>query len=219
MKQKRILCFGDSLTFGHDPQTCGRLPENGRWPTVMQKRLGEGYKVIEEGQPGRTIATDDPAEGEKNGLRYIGPCLESHIPLDLVIIMLGTNDCKDKFAYSAMDIAGEMQILLEKVLSYNRFRAEDHLKIMLICPPAISEDISRGFFGDIFDYHRAERIFRKLPDRYEELSKRYGCYYMDASKYASVSSFDGLHLDAENQKKLGEAVAAYVLEAFGRETL
>ena len=81
----------------------------------MQAALGDDYKVIEEGQNGRTIATEDPAEGEKNGLSYIGACLESHTPLDYVIIMLGSNDCKRKFSYSSMDIAGEMQIMLEKV--------------------------------------------------------------------------------------------------------
>ena len=103
---KRILCFGDSLTWGFDPATRTRFDEDSRWPCVMQQALGGDYKVIEEGQNGRTIATEDPAEGEKNGLKYLGPCLESHTPLDYVIVMLGSNDCKRKFAYSSMDIAG-----------------------------------------------------------------------------------------------------------------
>ena len=115
MTKKRVLCFGDSLTWGFDPDTRQRFGEVARWPRVMGELLGGGYEVIEEGQNGRTIATEDPAEGEKNGLKYIGPCLESHSPLDIVIIMLGSNDCKRKFSYSSMDIAGEMQILLEKV--------------------------------------------------------------------------------------------------------
>ncbi|MDO4528942.1 MAG: GDSL-type esterase/lipase family protein, partial [Lachnospiraceae bacterium] len=113
MEKKRILCFGDSLTWGYNPETHQRFPEEDRWTTVLQEVLGDSYKIIEEGQNGRTIAIDDPAEGEKNGLLYIGPCLESQRPLDYVIIMLGSNDCKRKFAFSSMDIAGEMQIFLE----------------------------------------------------------------------------------------------------------
>ena len=135
MSKKRVLCFGDSLTWGYDPDKRVRFQEDSRWPMVMQSVLGDEYTVIEEGQNGRTIATDDPAEGEKNGLKYIGPCLESQSPLDVVIIMLGSNDCKRKFAYSSMDIAGEMQIMLEKILSYNHFRCGDGFKVILVSPP------------------------------------------------------------------------------------
>ncbi|MBQ4416282.1 MAG: acylhydrolase, partial [Butyrivibrio sp.] len=120
MERRRILCFGDSLTWGYDPVKQNRIDEDSRWTGVLQNLLGDGYRVIEEGQNGRTIATDDPAEGEKNGLRYVIPCIESHKPLDLMIVMLGTNDLKKKFSYTVMDIAGEMQIFLEKVLAYNR---------------------------------------------------------------------------------------------------
>ena len=81
---KRILCFGDSLTWGYDPAKRVRFEEDSRWPCVMQAALGDDYKVIEEGQNGRTIATEDPAEGEKNGLSYIGACLESHTPSSLI---------------------------------------------------------------------------------------------------------------------------------------
>ena len=93
----RILCFGDSLTWGDDPACVGHRLSH-RWPVSLQDTLGPGYVIIEEGQCGRNIATDDPAEGEKNGMKYILPCLESHSPLDLVIIMLGTNDTKERFA-------------------------------------------------------------------------------------------------------------------------
>ena len=158
---KRILCFGDSLTWGYDPDRRVRFLEDSRWPQVMQRCLGEEYTIIEEGQNGRTIATDDPAEGEKNGLKYIGPCLESHTPLDLVIIMLGSNDCKRKFAYSSMDIAGEMQIFLEKVISYNRFRCQDHYKVLLMAPPYISESIKTSWLGDCFGYENGRKDAEK----------------------------------------------------------
>ena len=152
METTRILCFGDSLTWGFDPATRTRLPEDVRWPGVLQSLLGEGYRVIEEAQSGRTIATEDPAEGEKNGLRYVIPCLESQSPLDLMIVMLGGNDLKRKFGYASIDIAGEMQILLEKIQSYNRFRMGDKMKVLLMAPPVIGEEVSDPWLEDCFDF-------------------------------------------------------------------
>jgi len=207
---KKILCFGDSLTWGFDPDTRMRFKASDRWPMVMKEELGEGFEVIEEGQCGRTIATDDPAEGEKNALRYIGPCLESHSPLDLVIIMLGTNDCKRKFSYSSMDIAGEMQIMLEKMLSYNHFRNADRFKIILVAPPVVSGAIKDSWLGDSFEFENACKLSGELASWYEQLSEMYGCTFLDASKIAKVSDSDGIHMDADNQKKLGKALAKLV---------
>ena len=131
MNKTRILCFGDSLTHGFDPDSFSRFPESSRWPMILQEILGDGYRIIEEGQGGRTIASDDPAEGEKNGSLYIVPCLESHAPLDLVIVMLGTNDCKKKFGLSSADVAGEMELFLQKVLSCGETRSsEENVKIL-----------------------------------------------------------------------------------------
>ena len=206
MEKKRIVCFGDSLTWGYDPETRTRFPESSRWPMVLQNLLGEGYRVIEEGQNGRTIATDDPAEGEKNGLNYILPCLESHTPFDLLIIMLGSNDCKRKFSYSSMDIAGEMQRFLEKVLSYNRFRCEDRFKVLLISPPYISTAIKTSWLGDSFGYENARAVSKELSDWYKQLATMYQCEYMDAAEHCFASDTDGCHLDDENQIKLGTSV-------------
>ena len=207
---KRILCFGDSLTWGYDPDRRIRFSEDSRWPQVMARCLGEEYTVIEEGQNGRTIATDDPAEGEKNGLKYIGPCLESHNPLDLVIIMLGSNDCKRKFAYSSMDIAGEMQIFLEKVLSYNHFRCQHRFKVLIVSPPHISEAIRDSWLGDSFGYENARKVSMELAGWYEQLARMYDCLFLDASKHVTASDSDGCHMDADNQRKLGETVAEYI---------
>ena len=116
--KKRILCFGDSLTWGFNPHDCSRFDDDIRWTGVLQKLLGDEYKVIEEGQNGRTIAVDDPVEGEKNGLTYLIPCLDSHMPLDAMIVMLGTNDLKVRFGFTPKDIADEMDRFLGKVKMY-----------------------------------------------------------------------------------------------------
>ncbi len=179
---------------------------------VMQEILGSGYTVIEEGQNGRTIAIDDPSEGEKNGLKYVGPCLESQQPLDYMVIMLGSNDCKRKFAFSSMDIAGEMQIFLEKVLSYIHFRLNDQCKVLLVSPPHIGETIETSWLGDSFGFENARKLSKELSPWYQELSKMYHCLFLDAAEYVKVSDVDGCHLDAENQKKLGKVIAEFLIE-------
>ena len=210
MAKKRVLCFGDSLTWGYDPNNRVRLLEDSRWPMVMQSVLGDDYVVIEEGQNGRTIATDDPTEGEKNGLKYIGPCLESQSPRDVVIIMLGSNDCKRKFAYSSMDIAGEMQIMIEKIKAYNHFRCGDSFKIILMSPPFIADSIKESWLGDSFGYENSVKVSKELPDWYGQLAKMYDLSHFEASKYVVASDADGCHLDGENQRILGTELAKFI---------
>lgn len=207
MERKIIVCFGDSLTWGFDPDTTGRFPEDSRWPMVLQETLGAEYAVIEEGQNGRTIATDDPSEGEKNALKYILPCLESHSPLEALFIMLGVNDCKRKFSYSSMDIAEEMQLLLEKVLAYRQFRCEKPFKVILIAPPPVSEAIRDSWLGDRFEYEISRQRSLELAGWYRQLAEKYGCVFLNAADYVRASDADGVHLDAENQRKLGKAAA------------
>lgn len=206
--KKRILCFGDSLTWGSDPESDSRL--EGRWPVVLQEALGDDFTVIEEGQGGRNIATDDPAEGEKNGLKYILPCLESHSPLDLVIVMLGTNDCKRKFSYAVQDIAWEMERFLLKVLTHCHFQSGDRYRVLLMSPPPICEGIRHSWLGDVFEYDVGRAKSMELAKWYRDIADRYGCLFLDAGEYAASSEADGIHMDAENQRKLGLAVAEYV---------
>ena len=208
--KKRILCFGDSLTWGADPADGGRLPEDCRWPTVLQARLGGDCAIIEEGQGGRTIASDDPTEGEKSGIRYILPCLESHSPFDLLIIMLGTNDCKRKFAYPIQDIGWEMERFLEKVMTHRHFACQDRYKVLLVSPPLISEAVCKSWLGDLFAYEEGIRKSRSLSSCFRQLAERYDCLFLNAADYAAVSDLDGIHLDGENQRKLGIAIADFI---------
>ena len=206
MEKTRILCFGDSLTWGFDPVTRTRLPEEVRWPGVLQALLGPGCKVIEEAQSGRTIATEDPAEGEKNGLKYVIPCIESQSPVDLMIVMLGGNDCKRKFSYATIDIAGEMQIFLEKVQAYNRFRMEDRMKVLLIAPTHVGEEAEDLWLEDLFDFDRARKVSGELAGWYTQLAEMYGCLYLDAAQIVKASAVDGVHLDPDSHETLARAV-------------
>ena len=112
---KTILCYGDSNTYGYDP-SCGlRYPENIRWTGRLAKILGSEYKIVEEGCNGRTTIFDDPIEGWKNGRDYLRPCLNSHKPVDIVIMMLGSNDMKEMFHASAEDIAYGAETLVKEI--------------------------------------------------------------------------------------------------------
>ena len=211
---RRVLCFGDSLTWGYDPVSHDRLGEKERWTGVMREKLGNGWRVIEEGQNGRTIAAEDPAEGEKNGLTYLLPCLESQSPLDAVILMLGTNDCKRKFGFSSADIAREMQRMLQKLQTWNRFSASGTVKVLLVSPPHIGEEIRTSWLGDVFGYEKARELSLELAERYQTLAEMYGCSFVDAAGIATVSPADGCHMDAENHRRLGEALADAVESLF-----
>ena len=112
---KTILCYGDSNTWGYDPVSADRHPYERRWTTVLQRVLGEDYLVIPEGLNGRTTVWDDPIELHKSGSTYLPPCLESHKPVDLVVIMLGTNDLKMRFGLPAVDIAAGAGVLVDLV--------------------------------------------------------------------------------------------------------
>ena len=206
MEKKRILCFGDSLTWGYHPVTGERIGEDTRWTGVLQRLLGDEVRVIEEGQNGRTIARDDPAEGEKNGIKYVVPCMESQKPLDLMVIMLGSNNMKRRFCLNASDIAGEMEEFLKVVLSINRFKLNNKMKILLISPPAPGERGKGSRFEEAFDFESTVKVGAALAGKYKELAGRYGCSFLDAGGVVKVSEADGLHLDPEDQTRLGEAV-------------
>ena len=101
MEKKHIICFGDSNTHGYCAETDGRFDENTRWTCLLQAKLGDEYLILEEGLGGRTTCFDDPTHEGLRGLDYISPCLQTHEPVDLLIIMLGTNDTKERFGCSA----------------------------------------------------------------------------------------------------------------------
>ena len=120
---KTILCYGDSNTFGYIPETGMRYPKNIRWPGHLQEVLdAESFSVIEEGCNGRTTIDDDPVEGWKNGLDYLKPCLNSHRPVDIVILMLGTNDLKEVFHKTASQIAHDTGILVDTIQTFTPHR-------------------------------------------------------------------------------------------------
>lgn len=205
--EKTILCYGDSNTWGYVPGGNGaRHPRNVRWPGKLQELLGSAYYVIEEGLNSRTIVWDDPVKGGKSGLAYITPCLQSHKPIDLVIIMLGSNDTKDRFNLDGYSIAKSMTRLLDAVL-FSRAGADGKApKILLIAPPLIRDDVRPKVLVREMGNKAADRS-KELGRYYRILAKDYDIEFLDAAKVTSASDIDTIHLDAEGHRKLAEAVA------------
>lgn len=208
MGDRQILCYGDSNTWGHIPLTGERYARHVRWPGVMRERLGPGFHVVEEGQCGRTTVWDDPLEGgTRNGLSYLPACLESHRPLDLVILMLGTNDLKARFSLTALNIALGAERLIGTIRKSECGVGGQAPAILLAAPPPVQlhDDLAEMFAG-------AREKSLVLAQRYAELAERTGCAFIDVGRIIAVDPADGLHYSAETHRRLGEAFAERVLE-------
>ena len=206
---KAILCFGDSNTFGAAvvERPDGRYAYEERWTGVLAAALGSGWRVIEEGLNGRTAVLDDPVEGEfRNGKTYLLPCLLSHQPLDVVAIMLGTNDLKARFNLSAWDVAEGLGTLVGIVRTAAVGRRGSTPKILIISPPPILPEIP--LHGDMFV--GAYENSQQLSKRYAAIAVKLGVHFLEAGSVVKSSKIDGFHLDPEAHLKLGEAVAAKI---------
>ncbi len=213
---KRIMIFGDSNTWGWNPANdlvspLKRWDDETRWAGVLQKELGDDYVVIPEGLNGRTTVWDDPIEEYRCGKDQIIPCLDSHAPLDLVIIMIGTNDLKVRYTVSAQDIANGAGIILDKTFHQVGAFGEGGPKVLFICPPPLGP-VEDGVFGEMFAGNVEKS--KLLPKYYEGVAKNFGAEYFDAGTVIHSSQEDGLHLQADQHKILGEEIAKKVKEIF-----
>lgn len=211
---KNILCFGDSNTFGYDTANDSRFPWDVRWTGILQNMLGTGYRIIEEGMGGRTTVWDDPVENLQSGKSYLLPCLESHWPLDLVVIMLGTNDLKTRFALEAHDIAAGVETLALMAKAYLKEKQEKEAEILIISPIAIGEKITENPYGIYMGGKSAVERSRQFPEYYSRIAEKHGFAFMAASEYAKACSGDSIHLDAAGHRALAEAVGKKVRELF-----
>ena len=204
---KTVLCYGDSNTWGSDPaDPNSRFPWDVRWPGVLQRELGDGFHVVEEGLGDRTTVFDDPWIPNRNGLALLVPCLETHAPLDLVVIMLGTNDVSYR-SVSAAEAADGAGVLVDVVQRSECGKDGDAPKVLLLCPPPVGP-ITR--WADL--YAGAEEKSRELPAEFERIAKLMGCDWMDVGKIVANSPLDGWHMEASEHRKLAVAVAAKIEE-------
>ncbi|WGF89015.1 SGNH/GDSL hydrolase family protein [Marinivivus vitaminiproducens] len=207
MASRTVLCYGDSNTHGTKPLTrpdvLERFDEPDRWPGVLRALLGREWTVIEEGLPARTTVHDDPIEGRhKNGLTTLRACLESHVPIDAIVLMLGTNDLKARFGLTPADIAGGLAVLLDEIRVTGLVSTLGQPRLLVMAPVPIEET---GFLGDIFKGGAAKS--RELARLYREVATAYGASFLDAGQHATVSPIDGIHYEADEHRRLGKAVS------------
>lgn len=204
---KTLLTFGDSNTHGTPPMTrrgvYDRYPPGLRWPTVTAAQLGPGWALIEEGLPGRTTQFDDPVmDGMMNGFPALRQALQSHAPIDLLTIMLGTNDLKTRFAATPDQIVGGCAGLLDLALGDEMQTRSGGFELLLVAPPAVEE---RGILAT--DFWGAAQKSRALPPLLRALAGSRGVAFLDAGAHVGPSPLDGVHLSPESHQTLGQAIA------------
>ncbi len=209
MHTKTILCYGDSNTWGYDANTHDRFPYDKRWTSILESILGEKYKVIAEGLCARTTVLDDPYEGEnKNGKRYISLILETHRPVDCIILMLGTNDLKKKFNATAWDIAQGAQTLIDEILKCGFF-VQSARNIILVAPPEVGK-LAGTDFEKLFE--DAEEKSKELGKYFHETALAKNCSFIDSAKYIKPTPLDAIHLDENAHAELAKVIADKVME-------
>ena len=209
---RSALCYGDSNTHGQIPGGAGRFAPPDRWPGVLGAELGPQWRIVEEGLGGRTTVHDDPVEGaDKNGRAYLRPCLNSHAPLDLVILMLGTNDLKARFGLSPAQIAEGIGLLVHDIRDVAPGPRDGAPEILIVAPPPMLDDLgtAQAMFAG------AVAKSRQLAPAYRTLAASLGAHVFDAGSVAACDARDGFHIGLQAHRAIGVALAR-VVEGMGQ---
>lgn len=202
---KTIMCFGDSNTYGINPETGLRFAKNERWPGILQELLGEDYYVIEEGLGGRTTVWEDPLADNRCGMTALPMLLDSHAPLDWVVMMLGNNDLKYHFAALPEDVAAGAAKLVSTVLHHPYSQQQRPPQILLISPIAVGERVEESRYGGFRE--EAVRYSRKLPELYRKVADQYQCAFLEAGSVAAADPADKHHMNRASHRALAEKIA------------
>lgn len=210
--KKHVVCFGDSNTHGYCAQNGGRYGEDERWTCLLQKNLGDEYLILEEGLSGRTTCFSDPIHEGLNGLDYIYPCLMSHEPVDLLIIMLGTNDTKFRFGASSACIGLGMKRLVQKAKAACDAWSENGPQILIVAPKNIESPYVDTEVGATMGPGCAEKS-EGLPKEYEGVARITHSFFFDANTVVRENNrIDFMHLTAEGHRQLADGLAGRVRE-------
>ena len=210
---KTILAYGDSLTFGSDPGGGPRHAFEDRWPSTLERGLGGTARVIAEGLGGRTTAFDDfSASGDRNGVRLLPTLLDSHKPLDLVIIMLGTNDLKVYLNGTAFGAAMGIKRLVQIIRSHPYDPGMVVPQVIVMAPPLTVETNH----ADLHPMFAPRADEAKLFDfYYSRIARELGVGYFNAASVAVADPRDGVHLDPANTRAIGEGLVPLVKQILG----
>lgn len=211
--KKSILCYGDSLTWGWIPVVEGaptyRYPFEQRWAGVMASQLGDGFHIIEEGLSARTTSLDDPNDPRLNGSHYLPAALASHLPLDLVIVMLGTNDTKSFFHRTSYEIANGMAKLVGQIGASAGGVGTPYPapKTLVVAPPPLTP-MPHPFFQGMFGGGHEKTA--ELGEQYKNMADFMKVEFLNAGDFITTDGVDGIHFTAQNNMDLGKAIAKKV---------
>jgi len=203
----KVLCFGDSNTWGYQPLSEMRYPVDVRWTGLLQSLLGDDYSVIEEGLNGRTTNIDDPDFPGRNGLMYFFPCIKTHNPIDIIILMLGTNDTKHQFHRTPQEIAMGINDLLYEISIFARDWNQDYPQVLLLAPPLVDESVE----GAREKFAGAAEKSAQLPKLYQRLAEQNDALFLDVSQWVKPSRKDGIHLEPADHRTIAEHLAKEIL--------
>ena len=208
--RRHIVCLGDSNTHGYSPDAPQfRFGEDERWTCLLQRALGQDYLVLEEGLPGRTTVFEDPVEEGMPALPYLYPCLKSHAPVDLLVIMLGTNDTKERLSANACAIGKGMTRLVRKAQTIDCW-GEKGPNILLVAPLAIGKGVERSPVAQEMGQGCVEKSLR-LPGQFRAAAKELGCAFLDANTLGlEQNQVDHMHLTRDSHRLLAEALAQLI---------
>ncbi|WP_148411746.1 GDSL-type esterase/lipase family protein [Murimonas intestini] len=210
--EKTIVCFGDSNTHGYKSEDGGRFTREERWPCLLEKYLGDGYYVTEEGLSGRTTVFEDPLFEGLNGMSSIFSCLMSHEPVDLLIIMLGTNDTKDRFHVNAENIGKGLERLVNKAISV-KDAWRNRPNILIITPAPIGSGYEKTAVAGEMGTDCIEKS-ENLHIWFKDVAGRLGCHYLNAGEIDGISMHpnDYMHLDKDSHERLARRLADIIPE-------
>ena len=204
-----VLCYGDSNTYGFTPDWKSRYPREVRWPGALQAMLGDEFYVAEDGLIGRTSAFPDTHRYGRSAMDFLPVAIESHSPLDYLIVMLGTNDCKTEKTRSVGEAAAGMEQLVRLAVGMLPL----YTKLVLITPPPIHAPVTER--DPDFDA-QSVTVSEGLAEQHRMIAQAYGCLYLDAGTITRASDLDGEHLDEAGHAALAAAVAELLLRDSGR---
>jgi len=206
-----ILCFGEDEIWGRAPGVLHRrLPARIRWPRVAQAELGSAYHLVEDGLPGRTTVWDDPLAGDVNGFRHLRTSLAAHAPIDLVILMVGSNDLLNWRGLNIVTIAKGVEKLARLVLAHEAWPGAGSPRLLLVAPPILDAS-----FANREERNGDDSEPTNLPELLQELAAELGCSFLDSNRIAGVSSEDGRHLDAADHRAVGRLIARQITDLVG----
>jgi lysophospholipase L1-like esterase len=205
-----ILCYGDSNTWGQKPDKTGRYPANVRWTGILQKDLGDDYYVIEEGLSSRTTDLEYTRKPGRNGKTYLPPCIASHNPLDIVILMLGTNDLKIEFDRSPSQIASAVSGLVGDVKNHAWNKQKSIPQIIVVSPILVDAEATsfKTTYPESYDEESALKS-QQLAKELSAITKSNDCHFLDAASVSHAGQ-DGIHFDEASHPALGMLIADYI---------